>query len=210
MHYRSNFALLSLNLRQSFTSQGMRLQPYHRSSNPVFQIWFPIFIWPPSMIKLILSRFTIVLQLNLRLSWNCGWHWVLPQPAQVVKFGDNWLYLSASVLHKRVFNKDLIALEDNDEIVFRISRTNCVWNRPETKPLPHNIRLSFFKICISLACFRGSRRPLWTLLGAEQILVSTKNAISPGFWSQWQIFIFLTPEKTDCPLVRLGPKALKW
>ena len=133
MHYRSNFAPLSLNLRQSFISQGKRLQPYHRISNPVFQIWFPILIWPPSMIRLILSRFTIVLQLNLRLSWNCGWHWVLSQPAQVVKFGDNWLYLSASVLYKRVFNKDLIALEDNNETVFRISRTNCVWNRPATK-----------------------------------------------------------------------------
>ena len=33
----------------------------------------------------------------------------------------------------------LIALEDNYEIVFRIFKTNCVWNRPwpETKPLPH-------------------------------------------------------------------------
>ena len=88
--------------------------------------------------------------------------------------------------------------------LFKIVRTNCVWNRPETKPLPHNIRPLFFKICINVASFRGSRRPFWTLFGAEQILLSTKNAIAPGFWSQWQIFIFLTPRKTDCPLVRLG------
>ena len=79
---------------------------------------------------------------------------------------------------------------------------NCVWNRPETKPLPHSIRLLFFKICISLACFRGSRGPLWTLFGAVQILALTKSAIAPGFWSQWQFFIFLTP---DCPQVRLDP-----
>ena len=42
------------------------------------------------------------------------------------------------------------------------------------------------------------------MFGVEQILVSTENAIAPAFWSQGHIF--LTPEKTDCPLVRLGPK----
>lgn len=59
-------------------------------------------------------------------------------------------------------------------------------------PFPHSIRLLFFmiKICITLACFRGSRRTLRTLFGAEQILVSSKKAMALGFWSQRQIFIF--------------------
>ena len=78
-------------------------------------------------------------------------------------------------------------------------------NRSETKPLPHNNRLSFFNICISLVCFRGSRRPLWTLFGAEQILVLTKKRNRTWFLVTLTDFYFFTPEKTDCPLVPLGP-----
>ena len=76
-----------------------------------------------------------------------------------------------------------------------------MWNRPETKPLLHNIPLLFFKICISLACFQ--RKSKFVRRWTNFVLDRKCNRI--WFLVSMTDFIFLTPKKTDCPLVRLGP-----
>ena len=98
--------------------------------------------------------------------------------------------------------RGLTALKDDDEIVFRIFGTNCVGNPPGTKALPHNICLLFLYL-INVACFRRSRQPVWTLLGAKQIW-SRQKMLSRLVFDRF--LFFLTSEETDCPLMRLGPK----
>ena len=64
--------------------------------------------------------------------------------------------------------------------------------------------LSFSKICLSLACSRGSRRHLWSLSVCNQILSFGEQTGRTWFFIVMTVFDI---SKHFCPLLRLGPNS---